>query len=267
MTRRAAKLSLVSPALDPVRFSRLRLIDESPQHYADGTVTETSPMRKGSALHSYLLGGTRKVVTYPGRRAGKAWDAFKIEHEGQLILSATELEGVACMRTAIEKHPRAIELLDDGVQETRITWTDHGRACAGTPDVVKPKRGRKRLVELKACHNVKPDKFRWHLDDLHYHAQLDWYANGLDHCSAYEPGPVDEVYIVAVGMRAPYPVVVYRIAESKLLQGRLRWQGWLAQLLECERTGRFPGYVDTDAVIDIEDEGPDGLGLDWAAAK
>ena len=225
-------------------------------------------MRKGSALHALLLGGESRVVLYPGRRAGNAWKEFQAAHQGRhIVVNDKEYQAAVGMRRAIERHKRALDLLDDGVQETRITWTINGRACAGTPDVVKPARGRKRLVELKACHNVKPDKFRWHLDSMHYHAQLDWYSHGLEQCTAYEPGDVDEAYIVAVGMKRPHPVVIYRVHDSMLAQGRARWQHWFAQLLECERTGRFPGYVDEGAVIDVDDDGPDGLGLDWAASE
>lgn len=256
-------------AKEPVRFSRLRLIHESPADYLYGYGEENAAMRKGTGLHAYLLGGENKVCVYEGGARNPKFAKYKeflAEHEGQHILIPSEVAQVEGMRRSIERHRRASELLDDGVQENRITWTTKGRACAGTPDVVKPKRSKtKRLVELKACFSSNPIKFRWHLRDMFYHAQLDWYADGLGKCNAYEPGPVDEAFIVAVGMKPPHNVVVYRVRESMLKKGRQLWNAWLDELLACEQAGKFPGYVPDDIEIDIEDEGDDGLGLDWAS--
>lgn len=255
---------MTSLSSEPVRFSRLKKIDISAAHYAAGFGDETDSMRKGTALHSYLLGAKDKVILYPGRRAGHAWTAFQAEHVGKTILIRSELHCVDQMRKSVEAHPLARDLLDDGVQENRITWEVGGRACAGTPDVVKPRRGRKRLVELKSCDTAKPEWFRRKAERFKYHAQLDWYANGLERCTAYEPGPVDEAYIVAVENVAPYLTQVYRVDASMLRKGRDLWQGWIEYLRECERAGRFPGYA--DGAVDWSDEGPDGLGLDWGAA-
>jgi hypothetical protein len=249
--------------LAPVRFSRLKKMDDSPAHYLAGFGPETDPMAKGTALHAYMLGGADRVVVYrDGPRNGKKWKAFEAEHEGMHIIIPSQEAIVDGMRRSLEAHPRAMELLDDGVQETRITWDIHGRPCAGTPDVVRPKNRRKRLVELKTSVTTDPRRFKWHALKQGWFSQVAWYADGLERSLDYEHGPVDEVYIVAVESRAPYAVTVFRVRESMLKRGREAYQMWFETLLACERANEFPAYAVGD--VDVEDE--DDSGLDWGTA-
>lgn len=238
--------------LEPVRFSRLKLFGKSAAHYAHGYGDDTGPMRKGSALHRYLLGDKSGVVLYPGRRAGKKWDEFKAAHEGTDILIQSEFRDVEGMRKSIERHPRAMALLD-GVREERIEWEMAGRACAGTPDVVHLRTGGKVLVELKTSVSAAPDLFKWQAKRMAYHAQLAWYAHALESTLVYAPGPVTEQYIVAVESAPPYPVTVIRVTDALRKKGERQWRAWFEQLLVCERSGHFPGYVDADVDWDDED--------------
>jgi len=251
--------------LEPLRFSRLCLMAKSAAHYAHGYKEETPEMREGSATHAYLLGQKHRVAVYTeGNRdkRHKKYQAFLEEHHSQLILSPAEMAPVEGMRRAIEAHPRAMELLD-GIQEQRIYWDLGGRACAGTPDVVTiSPNGAKRLVELKTSRTAAPGLFMWHAKKLGYHAQLAWYAEGLERALVYKPGPVTEHYIVAVESAAPYPVTVVRVCESMLDLGRRQWRLWFEQLANCERTGRFPAYC--EAEVDWEDE---EVELDWGGGE
>lgn len=253
-------------ALPPVRFSRLKLMDQSPAHYRHGFTGETDPMAKGTALHAYMLGGRDRVVVYTGgaRNAKfQKWIDFQAEHEGRHIIIPSQEREVEGMRRSLEAHPRAMELLDDGVQEERITWEFGGRACAGTPDVVKPlASGKKRLVELKTCMSSNPRRFRWQGEKMAYHAQVAWYMDGLERTMAYRHGPVDEVFIVAVESKAPWPVTVIRVRESMLKKGREAYKEWMSALRVCEQHDHWPAYAEDD--VDWEDE--DDNGLDWAAA-
>lgn len=256
-----------SELLEPVRFSRLKLFAKSAAHYESGYGAETGPMRKGTALHAYLLGGPEKVVVYEGGRRDNriaAWRDFQVEHAGKHILSPTEVESVVGMRQSIERHRRAMELLDDGVQENRIEWDIGGRACAGTPDVVRPKNGRKRVVELKSCQSSAPNLFKWRGKNMAYPAQVAWYQEGCERTMSYEPGPVDEVFVVAVESTAPYPVTVFRMRDSILELGRKQWRIWWEALRVCEAHDYYPAYAESD--VDWEDESGDDEELDWGDA-
>lgn len=253
---------LVKPALEPVRFSRLKHIEKSPAHYS-APFTETGPMRKGTALHAFMLGGEGKVAVFrDGIRNPKSskWIDFQAANQGKHILIPSELASVEGMRRSLEAHPIARDLLDDGVQEQRITWTLDGRPCAGTPDVVKPKRGRKRLVELKTDQSSAPWHFLYKAEKMGYHAQVAWYADGLAACPQYDPGPVDDVFVVVVESSAPYPVTVFELDADILADGRRMWRPWFDTLLECERTGKFPAYAEGIQKWSRRERGD---GLEW----
>jgi hypothetical protein len=247
--------------LDPVRFSRLKRMGRSAAHYAHGVDDDTASLREGSATHAYLLGQAHRVAVYEGgarNKKYKKYRAFLDEHPDQLILSPAEFGSVEGMRRSIERHPRAMALLD-GIQEQTIAWTLSGRACSGTPDVVQLRPdGSKVLVELKTGQSSAPDLFRWQARKLAYHAQLAWYARGLETALVYKPGPVVEQYIVAVESSPPYPVTVFRVTDALRLAGDKQCRIWFEHLLVCERTGNWPGYVECDVELD-EDE----VELEW----
>lgn len=240
--------------LEPVRFSRLKLFAKSAAHYQANVRDDTASLRKGSGTHSYLLGDSDSVCVYEdGARnpRHKKYQEFLEQNEGKLILSPSEFESVQGMRRSIERHPRAMALLD-GIREERIEWTAAGRECAGTPDVVTLLPNGKRLVELKTSQSASPDLFKWQAKKLAYHAQLAWYANGLSQTMQYRPGPVVEQFIVAVESTAPYPVTVIRVTDKMMAKGERQCRMWFEQLLVCERSGHFPGYVEAD--VDWDDE-------------
>ena len=92
--------------LQPVRFSRLKLMGKSPAHYQAGVDTETGSMRKGSALHSYLLGDADRVQVYEGKRDKR-------------VKAYAEDQGIAVP----DLRPR--ELPNGEVRETRAWRREH----------------------------------------------------------------------------------------------------------------------------------------------
>jgi hypothetical protein len=250
--------------LEPVRHSRLKLFDLSAMHFEHGNDYDSSPMRKGSGLHSLLLGDSTRVRVYDGRRdpRSKAYQEYLANNPDCEILIASEMKDVNGMRRSIERCPAAMKLLDGAVREERIEWEYQGRACAGTPDVVHidKRTGAKMLVELKTTRCAKPEKFRWQAHGLGYHSQLAYYAHGLEQTMLYKPGPVTAFKIVAVESKPPYPVVIINVTPQKIRKGRQLWQQWFAALLACEQAQRFPGYADGE--VDWDDD-QDGDGLDW----
>lgn len=268
----------------PVRFSKLKHMNDSPKHYAEREVKATGPMDKGTGLHCVLLGAADKVVVYTegnrDDRHGK-FKEFKAAHPGKHILIPSQMAAVDGMRKAIEANPEAMRLLD-GVQEQTIYWTQDGRAAQGTPDVVHPIPGRKFGVELKATTCAKPDKFARYAERLFYHGQCAWYSDGIEKSTAYTPGPCERYYVIAVEMSKPFDVVIYEYDAEALDDGRRTNRLWLERLVNCERSGFFPGYAqsvlalglpsrqrrrfdpDDDGGGDDDDDGDDdGSNEDW----
>lgn len=258
----SSNAAVIVPELEPLRFSRLKLMAKSAAHFQAGFDGESASMRKGSAVHAYLLGGAGKVVLYEGRRDPRiaAWRDFQAANDGKLILSPSELDAADGMRRSLEAHPRALALLG-GIQEQRIDWQDMGRACRGTPDAVHLLPGGKKVgVELKTSVTSHPERFQHQCRKMAYHAQCAWYKNGLERTMAYPAGPVTEFYVVAVESAVPYPVTVFRLDEESLRMGHKQNRLWLEQLLGCERTGHFPAYTEADVTLSVLE---DGDGLDW----
>ncbi len=245
-----------STDLEPVRFSHLKLMGKSAAHFKARVQSDTSYLRKGSALHSYVLGDPTRVAVYEeGKRDKrvKAYQAFLEEHPNADILNPKEFAVVDGMRKSLEAHPRAMELLE-GIREERIYWRRGSRDCAGTPDVVKLlSGGRKRVVELKSAQSTAPELLKWQAKKMGYHAQLSWYGDGIENSLVYPPGPVEEYFIVAVESAFPYPVTVIDVDPSMILKGAKQWRFWFEQLMVCEQTGHFPAYVESD-VLWVDDD-------------
>jgi len=255
----------VSNDLEPVRFSRLKHFAKSAAHFQANRSDETASLRKGTAVHSYLLGDSDRVVVYEdGARnpRHKAYQAFMEAHPHAMILSPAEFVHVDGMRKSIERHSRAMELLS-GIREQRITWTESGRECAGTPDVVHLSAdGRKLLVELKTTRTSKPELFKYEARRLAYHAQLAWYRTGLERTMLYRAGPVQECAIVAVESTEPYPVTVFTLDEASLSLGHKQCRLWFEQLLNCERNNHWPAYTESDVILSVVDDEQE---LDWGS--
>lgn len=247
---------------EPVRFSKLKRMDESPAHYLVDA-EETSPMRKGTALHAYLLGQKDRVVVFDGRRDPRSekWKEFQQEHKGKCILIQSEADVVQAMRRSVEKHARAMELLE-GVQEQRIEWEFSGRRCAGTPDVFRDFSDRRRVVELKSTRSAKPRRLLAQARYSHWHAQVGWYGEGLDRALSVPPLPCTDHYLVAVESVAPFCVTTVHVSPTMIAAGARAWRFWWERLQNCEQSNHWPGYSEADE--EWEDDAPDsGDAIDW----
>jgi exodeoxyribonuclease VIII len=238
---------------DPVRFSNLRNFSRSPAHYRCAVVSPREPtpsMRLGTTVHKLLLGGP--LCVYPGERRGKAWDAFRDAHRGEEIITETEHLHAARIADAVDSHPIAPRLLA-GVHERRIDWSNLGRACSSTPDVV----GEDFLTDLKTASTTQPEKFKFGCLRLAYHAQLAFY---LDAVRVATGRVIEKAYLVGVETEPPFCVTVLRLTPRTLLEGRKLNRMWMEQLLNCEASGAWPGYVQSEVSWDID--GDVGLIID-----
>ncbi|HNB58709.1 MAG TPA: PD-(D/E)XK nuclease-like domain-containing protein [Phycisphaerales bacterium] len=239
------------PATEPLRFSRLKLMGQSPAHYLAQTPVESSAIDVGNAADSLILGDGPGVIGYhPGKkRSGKEWEAFEAEHSGKVILTATEYAKAQGMAEAVAKHSDATRLLTGAIRKPRF-WELLGYHCRGTPDVDAPDY----LTDLKTGETSSPRKFPWKVRDFSYHAQLAWYQDGTELAGM---GRRSECYIVAVEQAPPHVVTVFRINPHALDLGRRLYRVWLEHLKLCEESGRFPGY--SDAIYDLDLPDPDEM--------
>jgi hypothetical protein len=237
-----------------IRFRHLVATGLSAQHgkfaLDGGEDDETYAMERGTAVHAMLF-GTRKVVGYHEgkKRAGKEWEAFQLEHAEKEILTAKEYAKAVRMAEAVSDNPLAMDILygDRAVHEKTIDWQLLGRSCAGTPDVRAPGY----IAELKTSVSAQPERFRWQVLRMHYHAALAWYMQGVALSGLGQP---QAAFIVAVESSPPHPVTVHRLTPRTLDIGARLVRLWMERLVGCEASGEWPGYAQSILELDLGDE-------------
>lgn len=231
---------MIDPRTLPVRFSRLRALSRSPLHYLDACQEEredTLAMRLGRGAHALVLG--TPVVEFDGIRRGKAWDAFQAEHQDVEILNSREFAEASQLARAVTSHELAASiLLAPGViREQRLEWTWLDVPCVGTPDA----RHDGMVADLKTTVCSDPGRFVRDATRAGYHAQLAWYALGLEQLGHRR---VDDLYVVAVESKRPYAVTVYRMTDDAREAGERLCRAWMERLKVCFESEHYPGYAE-----------------------
>jgi hypothetical protein len=232
--------------MEPVHFTRLKLMGRSPAHYHEADQEEAYHLERGSAVHSLVLGGA-KVLGYPGKvRRGKEWEAFEAEHPDAIILTGNEFEKAEAIAKAVRAHPLAMQVLR-GQHEQVVDWKYLGRACQSRVDVIADEH----IAELKTTMNADPSKFTFQALRLAYHAQLAFYAQAV---TASGLGSPQAAYVVAVESSAPYAVTVMRMTPRTLELGARLCRLWMERLLACEAADRWPAYCESIVELDIPED-------------
>lgn len=258
----------VDPRSIPTRFSLLKKMSLSPAHYYEAcqrpqddslasrlgaaAFDNKEALRFGTAVHELLLGNVTKVAKYTGKkRAGKAWDAFRIaaaDEGAAAILNEREHKHAVAIAAAVRANGKAMRLLfEDTVVEERIDWKWIGRDVRSTPDA----RGTAHLADLKTSVTSQPSMFVRLALRLHYHAQAALYGDALE---AANLPPVREAFIVAVEKTPPYPVTILRFTDAALEMGRKLCTLWMERLLTCEATNTWPEYSEGVVDLDVPDQ-------------
>lgn len=237
----------VYEAHEGLNYSTLKLYAWSPAHVRQEMMHPRKPtdaMESGQALHMAVLEPERFEREYVvpikcdrRTREGKAaWAEFELEHRGKSYLKADDWDAVLGMAGAIQSHPVVKPILEaQGMNEVSCYWEDAetGAACKARLDRISIA-----IPDLKRARDARPGPFSGQAARLGYHVQAAFYLAGLDACA---PHPRRWLW-VAVEPEPPYAVAVYEPTEQTLAQGRSEWETYLRQHLECQRTGRWPGY-------------------------
>lgn len=234
-------------AIPAEHFSGLKALEMSPLHYHRAPAkAETEAMRIGRILHALALDphGTPYAVWDGGRRVGKAWDAFKDEHAGDTILRPEDLQRALDMRQALAEHPIAGVLLADGRGEITVRWHNGEVGCKARVDWLLSDGG---LVELKTTRRIRPDAFAREVASRLYHAQIAFYATGLEAALGFAP---PRCFLIAAENEAPFDIAVYRVGTDVIDAGAAKVDTWLRTLAQCRASKQWPG-VGGNEMIDL----------------
>ena len=240
----------------PLRHSVLKAIKQSPAHARHQALRSfdggSLALRLGSGCHAMTF-GTPEVVQYNGKqRRGKDWDAFQADHPGAVILNAKEYAKAKGMADSIASNEVARRVLfaPNAIREQRIDWEWNGRKWRSTPDAQMFRV----LAELKTTRCSDPAVFWRDALRMSYHVQLAIYRRAIEQTTGVRPR---DVYLFAVESVPPYVVTPFELSERSLEHGDMLAKRWHEQFLQCEATGKWPGYTDGIEELDvyeIEDE-------------
>ena len=205
----------------------------------DRTGEGSAAMRFGSLAHMALLEPVRfagaVAVWTGGRRAGKVWDAWEIEHADKEQVTPGELDTLRAMQTASRADKDARFALAQASEcEWVAQWTADGiGACKARFDGW----GRDVLVEYKTCRDVTPRRFLSAAESMGYTLQLAWYWHGA--------GRPANVWLVSQETSAPFCCVTYNVPANILQTGYDECVEICLRYRACEAANSFPGVCDT----------------------
>lgn len=232
-------------AIDAVNWSKLKRMLVSPLHYkhalAEPPEEETDPMRVGRATHTAIFEpqkfATDVAVWMGGRRFGREWDFFNLEHAGKTVLTMEQASRVVKIRDAVRNHRLVAPHLVRGQAEQILTWTDPETRLALKCRIDWHTMGT--ILDLKTARNaLDPRAFASDAYRLGYFHQLAFYQRGV---AANFGGTNPIALIVAVETVGPHDVAVYRIASHALHAVNAEIDQLLLCLKECMASQHWPG--------------------------
>jgi hypothetical protein len=220
---------------------------------------ETTPaMELGKAVHDAVLCpdlftahyiGPPEAPDCPGVLPGK-WDLRRKIHKeawakfeagcGEQILMKKKNDWDAClgMRAAVMRHRTAKLLIENAATEVTMQWRD-----LQTNLLLKARLDiwidNSDLSDLKSASRGSVTGFGYDAYKYGYPFQLAMYSDGVKAVVGTLPAHCS---LIAVESHEPYLVAVYDVEDDVLELGRSQYRQALATVLECERTGEWPGY-------------------------
>jgi hypothetical protein len=252
-------------AMPGIHYSTLKHVARSPLHYRHALTHDTQPDTDAMLLGrvaDYATLEPEKLATHvavwAGRRAGKAYEAFCLEHRGKDIIKREAYE--IAMMIAESARKAGGKMLTGGAAQVVLQWTDaeFGLALKGRLDYLSRGYG---ILDLKTTADASALAFGRRAASLQYPVQAAMYTDGAE-ANGYGVLPYT---ILAVESRAPFAATTYVVTPDQLDQGRETYRGWLRTVKECTDRGEWPAY--SPGVLQLprwataEPEGLDGLGL------
>lgn len=228
-------------SIPAVNWSTLKHLRVSPLEYQYRLThpTDSAAFTFGRAVHAALYEPEQFAahwVVYPGPvRRGKEWDAFRLAHEDDEIITLAERDAAQRMADAVRSHPVAGPMVEGSYVEQGIRWIDEetGVECKGRVDQVNG-----RLGDLKSAQTIDPRQFASASARYGYHTQMAFYLDGLA-ANGIEFG--EAPVLIAVEKDEPYDLIVYELPPNAIEKGREEYRHLLDVLALCRETGKWPG--------------------------
>lgn len=230
--------------------SQLDLVRQSPamlQWSRKAPRDESEAAEIGTAFHCLLLEPAEFAARYVvapkfNLRTNQGKDDaafFAAENKDRIILPAEDMGMIQAMHDSAMAHPEVAALMAlPGESESSIFWTDPhtGLPCRARPD--RWARSAGVMMDVKTID--KAEQFHWSVRDYRYDVQDAFYTDG----ARYSGSPVEVFLFIVVGKHRSmgrHPVRVIQLDDTSRARGRAEYIEDLQTILECERTGIWPG--------------------------
>lgn len=239
---------------DPVHFSDLRHMKDSPAHFRASVARVWEPtrdMRVGTIVHELVLGPhkTKPLVKYDGDdRKGNRWkdffDSWKRQCPKCEIVTQKEWDDAEPIAAAVRADPVARRLIDGARREVDLAWESAGIKCETDGiDLV----GVGYLGDLKRTSCTEPEGFSRHAFRNLWHSQMTFYEEGARLCGI---DTSKGLYLLGVEPDPPYAVTVLELTEPVIEHGRQSCIKWLEALRVARDNDHWPAY--TQSVVNFE---------------
>ena len=245
-----------------VRKSHLWILSsKTPAHY-HYLITHPDKFDKehfliGHATHTAILEPelfdkifTTRPETYTNKKGEKKkWNAsatvckdYIAEHKssGLVLLSPEQHELCQNLRDSAYSDPFIKDLLDSSEKEVSIVWNDEktGITMKARIDIWVGSAGV--IADIKTTAKTADVRlFGGEAYRLGMHFQMAIYSDGASQVAETE---ISNPILLPIEKSPPYLPAHYEVEPEELSCGRIQYEIALNRLLECEKTGRWPGY-------------------------
>ena len=212
-------------------------------------------MRFGSLVDRFVFGGN--VVRFSGTRRGKLWDTFVAScPTDAVIASDDEYDRGRGAADAVLSHAHFADVYRRTKHQVCHTWDWNGFPCAtGVPGVRGgfDMIGRAILGDLKVTSSTEPSQWMRHADRMLYPEQLAFYASAASDMGN-EVGATN-MFLFGVEARPPHVVTVLQMTQHRLDMANDRLRLWAEHLRACESADEWPGYTQSNVMLEGNDLG------------
>lgn len=229
---------------------------KSPLHYlyklTNTEIKEPVPIIKkinaleyGNALHTYVLERETfddRYVVMPkvnrATKAGKLAYADCLDRSGlKAIICEEAYDEIVKMGQSIDCHMHASRMIEDGLYEKSIFWTDpdSGLLCKVRPDIWQSNF----IGDLKTTVSGTMRDFTRSVYAYGYHIQAGMIHEALKHVQ----GETTKCFIyIVIEKEPPYAVVVYQLDELAVDFGVNLFKELLLKVKKCMDENHWPSY-------------------------
>jgi hypothetical protein len=251
------------PTDNRVHFSELKAFARSPAHYRYACTRArdmTRAMTVGAISDSIVFNTPDRIAVYPGKvRSGGEWSRFQRDHEGKTICIQSEYDDASGAAEAIIRDPVAAPILAECEFQRVVQWEQMGLPCAsglhgerGGIDAINLRTGAIWDVKIVGvdCDPAGLAKHAWR---QWWHAQGAWLVDGWnwESTSNIPESSATSFGLICAEASPPHCVTVLRLTPAALDHGRRSVRLWLERLKSCEASDSWPGYVQSEAEMDV----------------